>query len=126
MQQQHKIEVRNDNFFVRGYVVADDAGDSYDMVFTGININRAWKDDNTWFGEYVGNYALATLAGASNEAAHAAGLAAAQTGRFEPGTSEFQAAFDKSVQRSKLSLQDLNFKMPLNTIMQTQTTISVI
>ncbi|MDG1213448.1 MAG: TonB-dependent receptor, partial [Flavobacteriaceae bacterium] len=50
-----------------------------------------------WFGEYVGNYALATLAGASNEAAHAAGLAAAQTGRFEPGTSEFQAAFDKSV-----------------------------
>ena len=97
MQQQHKIEVRNDNFFVRGYVVADDAGDSYDMVFTGININRAWKADNTWFGEYVGNYALATLAGASNEAAHAAGLAAAQTGRFEPGTSEFQAAFDKSV-----------------------------
>lgn len=97
MQQQHKIEVRNDNFFVRGYVVADDAGDSYDMVFTGININRAWKDDNTWFGEYVGNYALATLAGFSNEEAHAAGLAAAQTGRFEPGTAEFQAAFDKSV-----------------------------
>jgi iron complex outermembrane receptor protein len=103
MQQQHKIEVRNDNFFVRGYVVADDAGDSYDMVFTGININRAWKDDNTWFGEYVGNYALATLAGASNEAAHAAGLAAAQTGRFEPGTAEFQAAFDKSVQDPNLS-----------------------
>lgn len=97
MQQQHKIEVRNDNFFVRGYVVADDAGDSYDMVFTGININRAWKDDNTWFGEYVGGYALATLAGATNEAAHAAGLGRAQTGRFEPGTSEFQAAFDKSV-----------------------------
>ncbi|MDB4635372.1 TonB-dependent receptor [Flavobacteriaceae bacterium] len=97
MQQQHKIEVRNDNFFVRGYVVADDAGDSYDMVFTGININRAWKDDNTWFGEYVGGYALATLAGATNEAAHAAGLGRAQTGRFEPGTAEFQAAFDKSV-----------------------------
>ncbi|MDG2414973.1 MAG: TonB-dependent receptor, partial [Flavobacteriaceae bacterium] len=97
MQQQHKIEVRNDNFFVRGYVVADDAGDSYDMVFTGININRAWKDDNTWFGEYVGGYALATLAGATNEAAHAAGLGRAQTGRFEPGTADFQAAFDKSV-----------------------------
>jgi iron complex outermembrane receptor protein len=103
MQQQHKIEVRNDNFFVRGYVVADDAGDSYDMVFTGININRAWKADNTWFGEYVGNYALATLAGASNEAAHAAGLAAAQTGRFEPGTAGFQAAFDKSVSDPNLS-----------------------
>ena len=31
------------------------------MVFTGININRAWKDDNTWFGEYTGAYVLATL-----------------------------------------------------------------
>ena len=103
IQQQHKIEVRNDNFFVRGYVVADDAGDSYDMVFTGININRAWKDDNTWFGEYVGGYALATLAGATNEAAHAAGLGAAQTGRFEPGTAEFQAAFDRSVQDPNLA-----------------------
>ena len=51
---QHKLEVKNDNFFVRGYMTTDDAGDSYDMVFTGININRAWKDDNTWFGEYVG------------------------------------------------------------------------
>ena len=103
IQQQHKIEVRNDNFFVRGYVVADDAGDSYDMVFTGININRAWKDDNTWFGEYVGGYALATLAGATNEAAHAAGLGRAQTGRFEPGTADFQAAFDKSVNDPNLA-----------------------
>ena len=54
--QQHKIEVKSDNFLVRGYMTGDDAGESYDMVFTGININRAWKEDKTWFGEYVGNY----------------------------------------------------------------------
>ena len=96
-QEQHKLEVRNDNFFLRGYVVADKAGDSYDMVFTGININRAWKDDNTWFGEYVGAYVTATLSGATNEAAHAAGRATAETGRFEPGTPEFQAAFNRSI-----------------------------
>ena len=42
-QEQHKLEIKNDNFFVRGYMVADNAGDSYDMTFTGININRAWK-----------------------------------------------------------------------------------
>ncbi len=103
MQQQHKIEMRNDNFFVRGYVVSDDAGDSYDMVFTGININRAWKDDSTWFGEYTGAFVLATLSGATQEAAHAAGLATAQTGRFEPGTAQFQAAFDRSVADPNLS-----------------------
>ncbi|MDO1512613.1 TonB-dependent receptor [Maribacter confluentis] len=96
-QEQHKLEVKNDNFFVRGYVVADKAGDSYDMVFTGININRAWKDDNTWFGEYTGTYVQATLAGATDEQAHAAARAQAETGRFLPGTPEFQAAFDRSI-----------------------------
>src|SRR5690554_1105257 len=40
-QEQHKIEFRNNNFFVRGYLVADKAGDSYDMTMTGIQINRA-------------------------------------------------------------------------------------
>ena len=94
-QQQHKLEVRNDNFFVRGYVVSDKAGDSYDMVFTGINILNAAKPHATWFGEYVGNYVAATLGGATNDQAHAVGLAAAETGRFEPGThKEFQAAFN--------------------------------
>jgi len=96
-QQQHKLEVRNDNFFVRGYVVADKAGDSYDMVFTGIQINRSWKDDNTWFGEYVASYIGSTLGGATDAEAHIAARQAADTGRFLPGSPEFQAAFDRSV-----------------------------
>jgi iron complex outermembrane receptor protein len=70
-QQQHKIEVKNDNFFVRGYVVADKAGDSYDMVFTGININRAWKSDQQWFRDYIQSYAGATFGGALAPQAHA-------------------------------------------------------
>lgn len=102
-QQQHKLEVRNDNFFLRGYVVADNAGDSYDMVFTGVNINRAWKDDNTWFGEYAGAYVTATLSGATDAQAHAAGRATAETGRFEPGTPEFQSAFNQSINNPDLN-----------------------
>ena len=102
-QQQHKLEVRNDNFFVRGYVVSDNAGDSYDMVFTGININRAWKDDQTWFGEYVGEYIGATLGGASDTEAHAAARVAADTGRFLPGTAEFENAFNTSINNPDLS-----------------------
>ncbi|RZN84697.1 MAG: TonB-dependent receptor [Winogradskyella sp.] len=95
--QQHKLEIRNDNFFVRGYVTEDKAGDSYDMVFTGININRAWKDDNTWFGEYVAEYIGATLGGATDTQAHDAARVAADTGRFLPGTPEFQNAFNASI-----------------------------
>ncbi|WP_300023900.1 TonB-dependent receptor [uncultured Maribacter sp.] len=102
-QEQHKLEIKNDNFFLRGYMVGDKSGDSYDMVFTGININRAWKDDNTWFGEYTGTYVQATLGGATDEQAHAAARAQAESGRFLPGSPEFQAAFNRSVNDPDLS-----------------------
>lgn len=102
-QEQHKLEIKNDNFFVRGYMVGDKSGDSYDMVFTGININRAWKDDNTWFGEYAGTYVQATLGGATDEQAHAAARAQAESGRYLPGSPEFEAAFTRSVNDPDLS-----------------------
>ncbi len=106
-QQQHKIEVRNDNFFVRGYVVADKAGDSYDMVFTGININRAWKSDEDWFGDYIATYAGIELSGnpsgLTTQQKHDAARAAADTGRYLPGSDEFNAAFNASIQNPDLS-----------------------
>lgn len=94
--QQHKIEIKNDNFFIRGYVTADNAGDSYDMVFTGVNINRQWKSDNQWFGEYAGAFIQGTLfGGLTADQAHTAARAAADSGRFEPGTVEFENAFER-------------------------------
>ena len=102
-QQQHKLEVKNDNFFLRGYLVADKAGDSYDMVFTGININRRWKEDNTWFGEYTGTYVQATLGGATDAQAHAAARAQAESGRFLPGSAEFQNAFNSVIKDPDLA-----------------------
>ncbi len=92
--QQHKLEVKNDNFFVRGYITDEDAGDSYDTRFTAININRMWKSDQEWFGDYIGTYAAATIGGASTENAHAIARQQADMGRFEPGTPEFQNAFN--------------------------------
>ena len=101
--QQHKIEIRNDNFFVRGYITEDKAGDSYDMVFTGININRAWKSDTQWFGEYIQTFVGATLGGATESQAHTAARAQADTGRLIPGTPEFQRAFDNITTNPDLS-----------------------
>ncbi len=95
--QQHKIEVKNNNFFVRGYITDESAGDSYDTRFTGININRSWKDDQTWFGEYAGAFVQATLAGVLPEQAHAIGRQTADTGRLIPGTPEFQQAFNRVI-----------------------------
>jgi outer membrane receptor protein involved in Fe transport len=96
-QEQHKLEIRNDNFFLRGYVVGDKAGDSYDMLFTGVNINRTWKPDLNWFAEYAGTYVLATLGGANDSQAHASARNQAESGRYLPGSPEFEAAFNKSI-----------------------------
>lgn len=111
-QQQHKLEVKNDNFYARGYVVTDNAGDSYDMVFTGININRAWKSDEDWFGDYIATFAGIELSGNPQGLTDAQKHALARNvadevidpdgvddgvERFLPGTPEFQAAFNRSI-----------------------------
>ncbi|WP_055444303.1 TonB-dependent receptor [Lacinutrix himadriensis] len=110
-QQQHKLELKNDNYFLRGYVVADKAGDSYDMVFTGIQINRAWKSDADWFGDYIGTIAGIELTGNPQGLTEAQKHALARDvadevidtngndgiERFEPGSPEFKAAFNRSI-----------------------------
>ncbi len=106
-QQQHKLEVKNDNFFVRAYEVSDKAGDSYDMVFTGININRSWKSDEDWFGDYIGNYANIELAGnpqgLTTQQKHDASRAVADEGRFLPGSTEFKNAFNRIIKDPDLA-----------------------
>ncbi len=91
---QNKIEVKSKNFFVRAYVNSEDAGDAYDMVFTGINMNR--DDSPTWFGTYVGAYIGATMAGATSDQAHqGARVFADDNVTLKPGTPEFQKKFDE-------------------------------
>jgi len=119
--QQHKLEIKGKNFYVRGYTTNEDGGKSYDMLFTGINVNRKWKDDKTWFGQYAGAYVQSTLAGMTPENAHKIARQTADTGRLIPGTPEFKAAFNqvisgesvltgsKLVDNSKIYHSDANY-----------------
>ncbi len=91
--QQHKLEFKGNNFFLRGYTTTENGGNSYDMLFTGININRQWKPDSTWFGQYAATYVQSTLAGQTPEQAHISARNVADTGRLLPGTDGFNAAF---------------------------------
>ena len=98
LMQQHKLEVRGKNFFVRGYTTSEDAGDSYNTLFAALNINRAWKDDSTWFGQYTGAYLQGTLGGLNSDQAHAgARLQADDAYTLQPGTAEFNAAYDQII-----------------------------
>ncbi len=90
--QQHKLEVKNNNFFVRGYISAEDAGDTYDLRFTGININRKWKSDEAWFQEYAFTF---TNAPGTEQQRHQAARGFADRDRLEPGSLGFQSAFNE-------------------------------
>ncbi|WP_143961463.1 TonB-dependent receptor [Litoribacter populi] len=99
---QHKLELKGDNFFVRGYTTIENSGDSYIADLTGVAINDRWKNNSDWFGEYTLNYmgALAqqqVAPGAMGSpqqqaAAHQFARGQADQGRFMPGTTDFENA----------------------------------
>ncbi len=100
IMQQHKLEFRNKNFFLRGYLTSENSGDSYDTRFTALNINRRWKGDTQWFTEYAQTYIGARLGIGTgvlldDATAHAAARQAADTGRFLPGSPQYQNAFNQ-------------------------------
>ena len=104
--QQHKLEIRNDNFFVRAYMTDEDAGDSYDMRFAGINMNK--ESASQWFGTYAGAYAKGVgqiLGGGGNPLDPAiqsilhtgARQYADATVTLQPGTAAFKELFNKTI-----------------------------
>ena len=104
--QQHKLEIRSKDFFVRGYVTQESAGNSYDMRFTGINMNKI--DASTWFGTYAGAYvqgAAGVLGAGGNPfdpavqtQLHAgARQYADDTVTLQPGTAAFTERFNKVI-----------------------------
>ena len=106
--QQHKLELRNDNFFLRGYITSEGSGDSYDTRFAAINVNRRWKGDTEWFTQYAQTYIGARLGVGTgvlldDATAHAAARQAADTGRFLPGTPQFQNAFNQVISDGDLT-----------------------
>jgi outer membrane receptor protein involved in Fe transport len=125
--QQHKIEFKGKNFFVRGYTTTEDGGQSYDMTFTALNINRTFKSDKNWFTDYATAYSQSVLAGQLSENAHVQARRFADYNespavltaplvpaidptnpsaprgiRYEPGTPEFKSAFNKVIADSNI------------------------
>lgn len=95
-QEFHKVELRSSNFFVRGYVTATDAGDSYNMAALGGQVNERISPTATqWAPTYAQTYVLAMqgyipgVPAGNSHAAHAAARAQADAGRPAAGSAEF-------------------------------------
>jgi hypothetical protein len=117
--QQSKIEFKGKNFFVRGYMTTEDAGDSYDMRFAAWNVNSAAKTNPAWYKDYVTaflqsqiglgfngnqasqyarNFADHNITAVPGFGANPLGLVPNGLPRFEVGTPEYKNALATIVQ----------------------------
>lgn len=100
-QQFHKLELKGSNFFVRGYVTATDAGDSYNMAALGGVLNERISPTATqWAPEYAQTYILARqgyvpgVPAGNEELAHAAARAYADRNRPPVGSAEYNSLLE--------------------------------
>lgn len=49
---QNRLELKNDKWFIRAYATHEDAGKSYDAVFTAQLLQNVAKDETRWSGDY--------------------------------------------------------------------------
>jgi len=86
---QNKLEIKGDNFYIRGYHTKNDAGDSYDLTRTGINLNNASASNTVWSNDFFDKwfFDLDTYQDARTYA---------DRNRLQPGTKEFNTEFNKT------------------------------
>ena len=92
-QQFHKIEFKGDNFFLRAYQSATDAGKSYNLTALGSFMNETYSPSAS---EWVPNFVSAfqgSVPGVGSADANAA-RAFADRNRPQPGTPEFTNLVD--------------------------------
>lgn len=113
--QQHKLELKSPDWFVRAYGTFENSGDSYITEFLGNQVNEAFSANNTWFATYTANYLkqisrdytpaeLANLQSTDpqsfinlQEQAFNAAREAADRSRYEPGSDAFEEAKERAL-----------------------------
>lgn len=103
--RQQKLELRNDNFYVKAYQTTEDAGKSYDLVFTAYKMLKSSKSYERWYADYSTGIEQASelnIKGLDNKLAYARSFAdnyfdpaLGTRPRLSPGTPEFDQEFNR-------------------------------
>ncbi|TCD02161.1 TonB-dependent receptor [Pedobacter frigidisoli] len=103
---QYKLELKGQDFFLRGYTTQERSGDSYISSILGSYINeKSSPTAAAWFPTYTIAYSAARSQGASDAAAQAAARATADAGRFAPGSTNFAVAKEQ-IKNTTISATD--------------------
>jgi outer membrane receptor protein involved in Fe transport len=105
---QYKLELKGQDFFLRGYTTQERSGDSYISSILGSYINEKTSgSESTWFPTYTLTYAGARAQGATEEAANAAARAAADINRPQPGSADFESK-KRTIQNTNIAATDFS------------------
>ncbi|MBE9602125.1 TonB-dependent receptor [Pedobacter sp. MC2016-24] len=119
---QFKLELKGEDFFLRGYTTQERSGDSYISSILGSFINEAYSPStlpgadalNGWFAKYTMAYSGALAGGQDSQAAHNAARSFADQGRFMPGTPQFETAKSNIINNTISSGQGAKFNDKTN------------
>ena len=91
--QQHALDVKTHDFSIKAYYTYENTGkNSYNFRPLGENIDMAFKKSNQWWSDYTTAFNNAYGSNGGNvQASHDAARAAADNGRFLPGTPAFDS-----------------------------------
>ena len=88
---QFAVDYHTPIFQIKGYLTTENTGNSYNMRSLAENMDRAYKSDNQWFADYSTAYKNAITNGATVANAHKIARTTSDYGRFQPGTSAYEA-----------------------------------
>ncbi len=92
--QNHKLELKGKNFFVRSYVSIENTGDSYNLKPLADNLQLTQSSNSVWGSKFKSVLQSSLNAGQDLATAMKTARVAADLGRVEPGTSAFDALRD--------------------------------
>jgi outer membrane receptor protein involved in Fe transport len=92
--QQHGIQFQSRSVVAKLYFNNENTGGSYNLRSMAENIDRSYKPDNQWYADYTKAFNSATASGSGIAGAHQQARAAADAGRYLPGTPEFNKTLD--------------------------------
>lgn len=111
--QQHKLELKGSNYFIRAYSTTEDSHDSYNAKGLGQLLTKTWvrdfsgnivaedQADDMWYTRYEEAF-LGNVAGVTSSD-HAAARTFADQGRFLPGSPEFEVQKKRLIATQGLS-----------------------
>lgn len=105
--QQHRIELKGSNYFIRAYSTAEDSHNSYNAKGLGQLITKTWvrdfsgnivpenQADQMWYDRYTAAFTNNVDGVTPNN--HVAARAFADQGRYLPGSAEFNAQKERLI-----------------------------